>query len=216
VSAAQPTHVFVAGLQTGVTPPQFALVKQAAHVPVAVLQTGFAPVQAVALVAEHCPHEPDASQAGVAPLQFASVVQPTQTWVVVLHTGVAPLQFAPVRQPTQVFVAVLHTGVAPLQFAFVVQATQVLVVVLQAGVAPVHLVAFVDEQSPHAPEASQAGSAAGQLASFTQGPQTCVVVLHTGALVPQFKFVRHTTQIFGDTAVSHTGFAAGHCELVTH
>ena len=193
MSAAQPTHVFVAGLQTGVTPPQFALVTQAAHVPVAVSQTGFAPVQAVALVAEHCPHEPYASQAGVAPLQFASVVQPTQTWVVVLHTGVAPLQFA-----------------------FVVQATQVLVVVLQAGVAPVHLVAFVDEQSPHAPEASQAGSAAGQLASFTQGPQTCVVVLHTGALVPQFKFVRHTTQIFGDTAVSHTGFAAGHCELVTH
>jgi hypothetical protein len=147
---------------------------------------------------------------------LASLAQPAQVCVVVLHTGVAPPQFVFVKQPTQVWFAVLQTGVAPLQFAFDVHATQVFVVVLHAGVAPVHFVAFVPEHRPHAPLARHAGSDAGQLASFTQGPQACVVVLQTGAFVEQFAFVRHGTQTFGDTAVLQTGVAPEHWAFVVH
>lgn len=132
------------------------------------------------------------------------------------HTGAAAPQLAFVRQPTQVSFAVLQTGVAPLQFAFEVHATQVFVVVLHAGVAPVHFVAFVPEHRPQAPVERHAGSDAVQLASFTQGPQVCVVVLHTGALVEQFALVRQATQTFGDTAVLQTGVAPEHWALVVH
>jgi hypothetical protein len=45
-------------------------------------------VQALALLAEHCPHAPDDSQAGVAPPHSPSLAQTRQTCVVVLHTGV--------------------------------------------------------------------------------------------------------------------------------
>jgi hypothetical protein len=66
------------------------------------------------LLIEHWPHAPLGSQAGVAPPQLASVVQPTQACVVALQTGVTPPQFAFVKQPTQVPAAVLQTGLAPV------------------------------------------------------------------------------------------------------
>lgn len=203
-------------LQTGVVPLQFEFVRQPTQVPAAVLQTGFAPVQAVLLVVEHWPHAPLGSHAGVAPPQFASLVQPPQVCVVVLQTGAVPPQFAFVKQPTQVSFAVLQTGVAPVQFAFEVHATQVFDVVLQAGVAPVHLVAFVPEHRPHAPVERHAGSDDGQLASFTQGPQVCVVVLQTGALVEQFALATHATHTLGEAVVLHTGVAPEHWAFVVH
>ena len=45
-------------------------------------------MQVLALVAEHWPQAPDASQAGVAPPHSPSAAQARQTWVVVLQTGV--------------------------------------------------------------------------------------------------------------------------------
>jgi hypothetical protein len=95
---------------------------------------------------------------------------------------VAPPQLASDVHPMHVFPGP-QTGVVPLQFAFVTQPTQVAVVVSQTGVAPVHFVPFVPEQSPHAPEAKQAGRAAGQFASVVHGPHVLVVVLQTGVFV---------------------------------
>jgi hypothetical protein len=82
----------------------------------------------VALVAEHCLHEPLVWQAGVAP----------------------PHSLSPVHA-RQVCVVVLHTGVVPEHWAFEVQGTHVPVVVKQAGVAPEHWVALVAEHCPHEP-----------------------------------------------------------------
>jgi hypothetical protein len=45
-------------LHTGVEPPHWAFEVQGTHVPVMVKQAGVAPEHWVALVAEHCPHEP--------------------------------------------------------------------------------------------------------------------------------------------------------------
>ena len=45
-------------------------------------------MQALALLAEHWPQAPDASQAGVAPPHSPSLAQARQTWLVVLQTGV--------------------------------------------------------------------------------------------------------------------------------
>ena len=47
-------------------------------------------MQALALVAEHWPQAPDASQAGVAPPQSPSPAQARQVCVAVLHTGAVP------------------------------------------------------------------------------------------------------------------------------
>jgi hypothetical protein len=74
----------------GAVPAQLALVRHPTHVCVVVLHTGVAPVQALAFVVEHCPHAPEASQAGVVPPHSPSPPQPRQTCVIVLHTGVAP------------------------------------------------------------------------------------------------------------------------------
>jgi hypothetical protein len=87
-------------------------------------------VQALPFESEHCPQAPEAWQAGVGPP----------------HSTSAP-------QARQVCVVVLHTGVTPPHCAFDVQGTQVPLVVRQAGVLPVHLLAFVAEQTPHAPDA---------------------------------------------------------------
>ena len=50
-------------------------------------------------------------------------------------------------------VATLHTGAMPPHWALEVQGTQVAVTTSQAGVEPVHLLAFVAEHCPHAPDA---------------------------------------------------------------
>jgi hypothetical protein len=65
-----------------------------------------APVQALALLAEHCPQAPDDSQAGVAPPHSPSLAQARQTCVVVLHTGAVVPHCALDVHGTQVPVAV--------------------------------------------------------------------------------------------------------------
>jgi hypothetical protein len=93
-----------------------------------VSHTGVAPVQVDVFVAEHCPHAPEAWQAGVPAGHSPSPAQPRHECVAMLHTGVAPLQSALTSQPTQAPVAALQTEFGPE-----------------------HFVAFVAEQTPHAP-----------------------------------------------------------------
>ena len=63
-------------------------------------------MQALALVAEHCPQAPDASQAGVEPPHSPSLAQGRQACVAVLQTGVVPPHCAFDVQGTQVPVVV--------------------------------------------------------------------------------------------------------------
>ena len=63
-------------------------------------------MQALALVAEHWPHAPDDSQAGVAPPHSPSAAHARQTWVAVLQTGVVPPHWAFDVHGTQVPVVV--------------------------------------------------------------------------------------------------------------
>jgi hypothetical protein len=72
-----------------------------------------APEHWVVLVAEHWPHAPEGSQAGVVPWQSTSPAQARQACVVVLHTGTVPLHCVSVRQATHVPAPVSQTGVAP-------------------------------------------------------------------------------------------------------
>jgi hypothetical protein len=93
-------------LHTGVVPPHCAFDTHGTHVPAVVKQTGVAPPQALAFVAEHCPHAPDPWQAGVAPPHSPSPPQPRQVCVAVLQIGVVPPHCAFVRHGTQVAAAV--------------------------------------------------------------------------------------------------------------
>jgi hypothetical protein len=131
-----------------------------------------APEHLVALVAEHWAQAPEAWQAGVA----------------AGHSASEP-------QARQVCVVVLQTGVVPPQFALEVHGTQVALTVSQAGVAPEHLVVLVAEHCPQAPEAWQAGVAAGHSASEPQARQVCVAELQTGVAPPQSALARHFTQV---------------------
>ena len=79
------------------------------------LHTGVVPVHAVAFEAEHCPHAPEDSQAGVVPPHSLSPEHPRQVCVAPLHTGVVPPQSAFAVQRTHVPVVVSQTGVAPEQ-----------------------------------------------------------------------------------------------------
>jgi len=54
------------------------------------------------LVAEHWPHAPDGSQAGVAPPHSPSAAQARQAWVPVLQIGVVPAHCAFATHGTQV------------------------------------------------------------------------------------------------------------------
>jgi len=53
-------------------------------------------------VAEHWPHAPEGSQAGVVPPHSPSLPQARQVWVLPLHTGVVPEQSALATQRTHV------------------------------------------------------------------------------------------------------------------
>ena len=121
-------------LQKGVVPPHWALVRQGTQAPVAVKHTGVEPEHLVALVAEHWPHAPLASQAGAEAGHWASVAQGRHVCVVVSQMGIVPPQFA-----------------------LDVQGTQLALEVSQAGVEPEHFVVFVAEHWPQAPLDSQAG-----------------------------------------------------------
>jgi hypothetical protein len=94
LSEPQARHAWVVVLQTGVVPPQVALLVHGTHVPVVVKQAGVAPEHCVVFVAEHWPHEPFGWQAGAEPGHCASLVHAWQTWVVVLQTGVEPPHWA--------------------------------------------------------------------------------------------------------------------------
>ena len=149
----------------------------------------------MALVAEHWPQAPLASQAGVAPPHWLSLVQAWQTCV-----------------------APLHTGVVPEQSALATQRTHVPDKVRQTGVAPEHAVAFVAEHCPHAPpgwqagvepphslstpqarqvrnDGSQMGVEPPQSAFARQPTHTFVVVLQTGRAPEQLLLERHCTQV---------------------
>jgi hypothetical protein len=57
----------------------------------------------LAFVAEHCPHAPDGSHAGVEAPHSPSPAQPRQAWIAPSHTGAVVLpQSALARQETQV------------------------------------------------------------------------------------------------------------------
>jgi hypothetical protein len=159
-------------LQTGVEPPHCAFEVHGTHVPVAVSQAGVAPLHLVAFVAEHWPQAPLPWQAGVALGHSPSPAQARQVWVVVLQTGVVPPQFASLRQ-----------------------VTHVPVVVKQSGVVPEHLVVFVAEHWPHAPDAWHAGVAPPHSPSPAQARQVWVVVLQTGVVPPHWAFEVHGTQV---------------------
>ena len=101
-SPAQARQVCVAVLHTGAVPPHWAFDTHGTHVPVAVKQAGVAPEQALALVAEHCPHAPDDWQAGVAPPHSLSPPQARQVCVLRPQTGVVPPHCAFDTHGTQV------------------------------------------------------------------------------------------------------------------
>jgi hypothetical protein len=122
MSPAHARHVCVKPLHTGVAPLQSAFAVQRTHVPFVVRQTGVAPVHFDTLPAEHWPHDPVGSHAGVAPPQSTSPAH-----------------------ARHVFVSVLQMGVIPLQSAFAVQRTQLPVAALQTGVPPTHAIVFVVE-----------------------------------------------------------------------
>ena len=109
-------------LHTGEPPLHVALDTQATQVPPATSQTGVAPVHFAVFVAEHAPHAPVGSHAGVVP----------------------PHSTSPAHA-RQVCVAALHTGFVPVQSAFATQATQLPEAALQTGVVPPHLATFVAE-----------------------------------------------------------------------
>jgi uncharacterized protein (DUF2237 family) len=129
-------------------------------------------VQAVALVAEHWPHAPEGSHAGVAPP----------------HSLSAP-------HARQVCVDVLQIGVVPPHWAFDVQGTQVPLVVKQAGVAPLHWVALVAEHWPQPPHGSQAGVAPPHSLSPPQARQVCVAGLQIGVEPPHCALDTHGTHV---------------------
>ncbi|HEV3030886.1 MAG TPA: hypothetical protein VG319_04550, partial [Polyangia bacterium] len=115
VSAAQARHLFVPVSQTGFVPPHCASVVHDRHVPVAASQPGVGPVHFELFVAEHTPHAPLGSHAGVAPAHSLSAAQARHTCAVTSHVGVAPPHCALVRHPTQLPTGTSQTEVAPTQ-----------------------------------------------------------------------------------------------------
>jgi hypothetical protein len=171
-----PVHgrqVCVVGLQTGFVPPHWAFVVHDAHVPVPVSQVAVGPVHFETFDAEHTPHAPVGSQAGVAPPHSPSP-----------------------EQPRQVCVVVSHVGVVPLQFAFDVQPTQMPAVASHIEVAPAHRRSFVAEHAPQVPFGWHAGAEADivQSASAAHARQTWAVRSHTGLLPLQSASPAHATQ----------------------
>ena len=151
---------------------QSASPRQVTQVPLLVSHSGVVPVQALALLAEHWPHAPDGSQAGVDPLHSPSPAQARHAWVAVLQTGVAPPHWLSVVQPTQV-----PDGTS------------------QAGVAPPQAVTLLAEHWPQAPVGSQAGVAPPQSLSRAQARQTCVPPSQMGVIPPHWALLTQETQV---------------------
>jgi hypothetical protein len=159
----QMRHACVPWSQIGCVPEQSALPTHSTHVLDPVSQTLCAVAQAPGLPAAHATHEPLAPQTGVAPPHSASTAHAR-------HVCVAPS----------------HTGAPPAQSVDVTHETQRPSAASQSAVAPVHVVVFVVEHAPHAPDGWHAEApAAPQSPSATHPRQTCVVPSQTGdAAVP--------------------------------
>jgi hypothetical protein len=178
-------HRCVPTLHTGFVPEQLALLVHATHAPAAVSHAGVGLMHRVELVAEHWPHAPDPWHAGVATPHSPSPAHPRHRCVAALHTGVVPEQLALLEHWT-------HTAAA----------------VSQAGVAPVHLLVFVAEHWPHAPENWHAGVAPLHSPSQPHARHVCVPVSHTGFVPEQLALVMHSTH--SPTAALHAGVAPMH------
>jgi hypothetical protein len=100
VSCRQPMQVLVNGSHTGAASGQSALTTQPAQRAVAVSHTAVLPVQAMVLVAEHCPHAPFAPHARIDPAQSESDLHPTQLCVAKSQTGLVPGHVALARHST--------------------------------------------------------------------------------------------------------------------
>jgi hypothetical protein len=111
------TQVFVAGSQTGASPGQSELFVHPTHVLSETSQTGVGETQCVVFVAVHWTQMPSGSlHAGVADVQFASLVQPSvHVSVVVLQMPFTPVQSPFVTHCTHTSCETLQTGVAPVQ-----------------------------------------------------------------------------------------------------
>lgn len=164
--------------------------------------------QTEALVDEHWVHSPASAPevwhagscavgqlSGGGLLAVKSLVQPTHAWPKQMGTGAAQSAFE--LHPTHVPLIVLHTGTGP-----------------------VHCDALPAEHCVHAPasapEVWQAGVGTAQSPSLAQGPQVCVVVLHTGVVPEQFAFVEHWTHVLVVPVSAHTGVAAGQSVFAPH
>jgi hypothetical protein len=115
-------------------------------------------------------------------------------------------------QARQTCAVVLQTGLVPPHSALLMQLTQVPVGTSHAGVMPVHLLVFVAEQVPQAPEAWQAGVAPPQSASPAQPRQVCEPPSQTGVVPLQSASARQRTHF--PAAVLQRGVAPVHCVLL--
>jgi hypothetical protein len=186
-SPVQPTHVRLAGEQTGVTPPQCALTRQATQTPTpdAVSQRGVAAGQWDTSSAVHAAQAPVGRQIGVAPPHSACEAHARQTLLPESHTGVVPLQCPLPRHATHIPAATLQTGVVPLQ-----------------------RVALLAEHCPHAPPGWHAGSAPPHSVSAAQPRQVKLALSQTPAGEAQSALPRQPTQ--RPAPVSHSGVAPVH------
>jgi len=207
---AQARHVCVAVLHVGVAPLQSELNSQPTQAPVGKSQIPFAPpTQAVAFVAEHCPHAPHTSHAGVVPPQLESATHALHAPLV--QTGVSPPQSAALSHWTHVLL-VVQRGVEGGQFASAMHATQspaLAPVVAHCGVEPLQSAA--EAQARHARPVPQMGFGLAQFAFVRQPTQVFVGTSHVGvAPVHAVWFVpEHTAQM---PDVAHAGVAVGQAE----
>ena len=176
-------QTWVVVLHVGDAPAQSVFALQPTHVPLGASHTCDPPVHWVTLLAEHCPHAPDAWQAGVVPPQFASLAHFWQIWLDP-HTGVVPPQSFPVRHPTQVLTVVSQRGVAPLHCASAAQVTH----------APKLVLATLSQTRP--PEHS---------ALSAHARHAWLVASQTGFVPLQSVLARHPRQTL--STVSHFGLA---------
>jgi hypothetical protein len=173
-------HACVVASHTGVVPAQSENVRHETQLSLATSHTSCEAAQAPGLPVAQGTHAPVASHAGVVTSHSVSAAQARQVCEVASHTGVPPAQSVDATHATHVPVVGAHRGVAP-----------------------VHDVAFVAEQTPHAPEGWHAGVAPPQSPSATQPRQTCVVPSHTGLSPAHCASARQLTQV--PVATAHRG-----------
>jgi len=193
-AAAHPRHTCVLVLHVGVVPAQSVFALHPTQLPLGTSHTCDPPVHCVTLVAEHCPHAPEVWHAGVVPLQFVSLVQPTHT-LLALQTGFVPLQSEPDRQPTHWFTLVSQRGAAALHCAsamHVTHAPKFVLATLSQTRPPVH--SLFTAQARHAFDvASQMGFVPLQSVFERQPRHVFVLVSQRGVRPPQFVSLVHPT-----------------------